>query len=78
MKFVTEGENITFVSLQPGIESIEFCNLESRIAISRNLEISSVLIVCKNRSRPRRAIFIAQIVPERLCILFSMHKDIMG
>jgi len=46
--------------------------------IPRNLEMSSVLIVCKNRSRPRRVIFIVQIVPERLCILFSMYKDIMG
>jgi len=70
--------NITFVSLQPSIESIKFCNLESRVAIPRNLEMSSVLIVYKNRSRPRRAILIVQIVPERLCILFSMHKDIMS
>ena len=77
MKFVTEGENITFVSLQPGIESIEFCNLGSRVTIPRDLEMSSALIVCKDRGRPRRAIFIAQIDPERLCILFSMHKDIM-
>jgi len=78
MKFVTEGENITFVSLQPGIESIEFCNLGSRVTIPRDLEMSSVLIVCKNRNRPRRAILIMQIVPERLCSLFSMHKNIMG
>ena len=47
-----------FVSLQPSIKSIEFCNLGSRVAIPRDLEMSSALIVCKNRSRPRRAILI--------------------
>jgi len=60
------------------MKSVKFCNLGSRVTIPRNLKISSALIVYKNKSRPRRAIFIAQIVPERLCILFSMHKDIMG
>jgi len=75
---MNEREDIAFVSLQPNIKSIEFCNLGSRVAIPRDLEMSSALIVCKYRSRPRRAIFIAQIVLERLCILFSMHKDIMS
>jgi len=75
---MNEKEDIIFVFLQPGIESVKFCNLGSRVTIPRNLEMSSALIVCKNRSRPRRAIFIAQIVPKRLCILFSMYKDIMG
>jgi len=75
---MNEGGDITFVSLYPGIESVKFCNLGSRVAIPRNLKVSSALIVCKDRSRPRRAIFIMQIVPERLSILFSMHKDIMS
>jgi len=75
---MNERGDIAFVSLQPSIKSIEFCNLGSRVAISRDLEMSSALIVYKYRSRPRKAIFITQIVPERLCILFSMHKDIMS
>jgi len=75
---MNEGGDIIFVLLQPSIESIEFCNLGSRVTISRNLEVFSVLIVCKTRSRPRRVILITQIVPERLCILFFIHKDIMS
>jgi len=75
---MNEKGDITFVSFQPSIESIEFYNLGSRVAIFRNLEISSVLIVYKNRSRPRGAILITQIVSERLCIFFSMHKDIIS
>jgi len=75
---MNEGGDITFVSLQPGIESVKFCNLGSRVTIPRNLKVSSVLIVCKDRNRPRRTIFIAKIVPERLSILFSIHKDIMS
>ena len=70
--------NIIFVPLQPSIESIEFCNLGSRIATSRNLEVLSALIVCKDSSRPRRAILIVQIVPERLSTSLSMHKDIVS
>jgi len=75
---MNEGGNIIFVPLQTGIKSIKFYNLRNRVAIPRNLEMSSALIVCKNRSRPRGAILITQIVLERCYILFSMHKNIMN
>jgi len=75
---MNKRRNITFVPLQPSIKSVKFCNLGSRTTIPRNLEVSSTLIVCKDSSRPRRAILIMQIVPERLSTSLPMHKDIVS